>query len=137
VASSAQHAGAQHARVDQPLQVVAEGRGGQVHVGLDVPRRGALAACLHHEAQDRKADGMAQCAELLSVTFDFRGHDIVLVFSNLSARYGSKIMERTVSRRQIQGRCWYAAALRGDRHIAGSATSEMEQSADGSRARRS
>jgi hypothetical protein len=48
---------------------------------LDVPRRGALAARLHDEAQDLKADGMAQCAELLGVTFDFRGHVMVLIFS--------------------------------------------------------
>ena len=52
-----------------------------------------LVAALHDEAQDREPHRMAERAELLGVAFEFRGHAILLTFSNQSARGISSIVE--------------------------------------------
>src|SRR5215831_7186515 len=52
-----------HAGVDQPFQVVAERRGWQIDVRLDLARRCALRSRLHDEAKNAQADGMSERAE--------------------------------------------------------------------------
>jgi hypothetical protein len=60
---------------------VTQGRSGQSDVRLNVACGDALWASLDDEAEDLQADGMAERAELLGVTFELRGHDLLLVFS--------------------------------------------------------
>jgi hypothetical protein len=83
VVKGALASGGQHAGIDQALQMVAECRGRKVDMRLDLPSRRAIAAGLHHEPQDLKADRMAKRAELLGVAFKFRGHALLLIFSKL------------------------------------------------------
>ena len=81
VVKGALASGSQHAGIDQALQVVAERRGRQIDMRLDLPGRGAIATGLHHEPQDLKADRMAKRTELLGVAFNFRRHALLLIFS--------------------------------------------------------
>jgi hypothetical protein len=86
-------AAGEHPSLDEALQVVAEGRGWQADVRLNVARGRAITATLNDEAEDLEADRVAECAELLGVTFERRGHVLLLTFSKHGARAGS-IRER-------------------------------------------
>jgi SAM-dependent methyltransferase len=74
------------ARIDEALEVVAQGRSGQVDVGLNVAGSDAAVATLNDEAQDGKPNGMAEGAELFGVAVELRGHLLLLVNSKDSAR---------------------------------------------------
>ena len=79
-------AGPHHARVDEALEVVAERRGRQVDVRLDVAGGGALRARLHDEAQDRQANRVPERAELLGVMLQLPAHDLLLNYSKYNCQ---------------------------------------------------
>ena len=55
--------------------MVAQGRGGQLDVLLNLPRRGPLRAALDDETKDRQTHRIAECAELFRVVLEIsRGH---------------------------------------------------------------
>ena len=56
--------------VNQPPQMMAQRRGRQVDVGLDISRSGSLSARLNHETQNSQANWVTQSAELLSMAID-------------------------------------------------------------------
>ena len=60
-------------RVDETLQVMAEGRCGQFDMPLNRAGRGALRSGLDDEAEDGEADGMAQGAKLLRMMVQLGG----------------------------------------------------------------
>src|SRR6186713_943975 len=81
--------------VHQPLQVVAQGRGGQVDTGLNVTRCRAPVSRLHDETQDREANGVTERAQLFGVTVELRRHRLFLTNSKYLASPISSIMEIT------------------------------------------
>jgi hypothetical protein len=74
-------------RVDETFQMMTERRGRKIHVGLDVPRGGAVRAGLHDEPKDLQSNGMTKRTELLGVPFELGGHPLLLTFSNQGASY--------------------------------------------------
>ena len=65
--------------VNQSLQVVAERRGRQLHVLLDGTGRSPFGPGLDDEAKNREAYRVPQCAELLGMVLQFRGHLLILI----------------------------------------------------------
>jgi hypothetical protein len=61
--------------------MVTQRRGREIDMALDVTRGGTSTAGLHDEAQHLEPHGMAECAQLLGMTFELRGHHLVLTFS--------------------------------------------------------
>src|SRR5687768_11321289 len=61
-------------RVRQPLQMVAQRRGGQIDLCLDVAGGHASVSALHDAAQNREPNRMAERAQLFGVTIELRGH---------------------------------------------------------------
>ena len=56
-----------HASIEEPLEMMTQRRGGEIHMCLDGPRGHALAARLHDEPENRQPDGMTKRSELLGV----------------------------------------------------------------------
>src|SRR3569623_1020337 len=70
-----------HARVDQPLQVVTEGRRRHVQMRLDRACGGPFRPRLHDEPKDRQAHGVTERAELFRVMTEPVAHFILLHLS--------------------------------------------------------
>jgi hypothetical protein len=79
--------------IGQSLQVMAQGRGRQIHVALDFACGGATVTRLHHEAEDSQADGMAERAQLFGVAVQFRRHALLLTNWNEPSTTISIILE--------------------------------------------
>ncbi len=80
--------------------MMAERRCGQVDVRLDVSCGGAVGTGLHHESQDPQAHGVAESAQLLCVTLQFRAHPFTSnilerehkgYFENYGSRSGANV----------------------------------------------
>jgi hypothetical protein len=67
--------------IHEALEVVTQCGGGHIHVMLNVPRRRTVRPALHDEAQDREADRMPECGQLLGSLLQFGGHALLLIFS--------------------------------------------------------
>ena len=68
----------------------------QVDMRLDLARRSAAFSPLNDEAENGQPHGMAESAELLSMTIEFRGHEILLINSKEGASPISSILEEKV-----------------------------------------
>jgi hypothetical protein len=77
--------GAEEACAGQSFEVVAQRRGGQIEMRLDVSRRRALRAALNDVAQYLEACRVAECAQLFSVSVE-RGHVLLLIKSKKNVK---------------------------------------------------
>ena len=68
----------------QAFQVMAECRGGQIDVGLDLTSRPSDFAALHDEAEDRQPHGVTERRKLVRVMFELVHSRLFLVFSKHS-----------------------------------------------------
>lgn len=88
----------QNACIYETLQMMTQRRSGRVHVRLNVSCGASFVAALHNESQHGEPNRVTKRCKLVSASFEFLGHALLLVLWNQTARAISNFLEMTKAR---------------------------------------